>query len=296
MTEVKDLLLTGERAMFGAKDTVLSNCSFEDGESPLKESEGIELYDSNFGWKYPLWYASKVYAKNCTWQEMARAGVWYTKDITVEDAHIDAPKNFRRCTNLTLKNVEFTNAAETLWHCNNVTLVSVRAKGDYLAMDSSDMTITGMELEGNYPFDGCRNITIKDSRLISKDAFWNCENVTVSNCYISGEYLGWNSKNLTFENCTIESLQGLCYIENLKMINCKLVNTTLAFEYVTVDAIISGKVDSVINPSGGRIVADEIATLIMDPERVDVTATQIVAKIGETLDRSPVEEVRRPRE
>ena len=41
---------------------------------------------------------------------------------------------------------------------------------------------------------------------------------------------------LPLVNCTIESLQGMCYIENLKMVNCKLINTTLAFEYSTVDA------------------------------------------------------------
>ncbi|WP_370784283.1 DUF3737 family protein [Faecalibacillus intestinalis] len=36
-------------------------------------------------------------------------------------------------------------------------------------------------------------------------------------------------KNITFVNCKIESLQGLCYIEGLKMVNCKLINTTLCF-------------------------------------------------------------------
>ena len=55
--------------------------------------------------------------------------------------------------------------------------------------------------------------------------------MTVYDSTIIGEYLAWNSKNVTFINCTIESLQGLCYIENLKMINCTLMNTTLAFEY-----------------------------------------------------------------
>ena len=33
---------------------------------------------------------------------------------------------------------------------------------------------------------------------------------------------------LRFINCTIESLQGLCYIDNLVMKNCKLINTTLS--------------------------------------------------------------------
>ena len=114
--------------------------------------------------------------------------------------------------------------------------------------------------------------------MISKDAFWNSENVTVRNAFISGEYLGWNAKNLTLIDCTIESLQGMCYIDNLVMKNCKLLNTTLAFEYSTVDAQISSRVDSVMNPSGGTIRAKEIKTLIMEKDRVDVNKTKIICE------------------
>ena len=87
--------------------------------------------------------------------------------------------------------------------------------------------------------------------------------------YISGEYLGWNSKNLTLINCTIESLQGMCYIDNLVMKNCTLINTTLAFEYSNVDVQINGKIDSVINPSRGIIRADEIGELIMEKDKIN---------------------------
>ena len=78
------------------------------------------------------------------------------------------------------------------------------------------------ELVGNYPLTGVKNVEIDHARMISKDAFWNSENVTVRNAFISGEYLGWNAKNLTLIDCTIESLQGMCYIDNLVMKNCKL--------------------------------------------------------------------------
>ena len=65
------------------------------------------------------------------------------------------------------------------------------------------------------------NVEIHNSKLLSKDAFWNSDHVTVYDSFISGEYLGWNAKNLTLINCTIESLQGMCYIDNLIMKNCK---------------------------------------------------------------------------
>lgn len=261
-----------------SKNLQIYDTIFTDGESPLKESSDISLFGCMFKWKYPLWYCNNIDVKNCVWFEMGRAGVWYSKNIKVEDSAIEAPKNFRRCSNLTLKNVSFPNAAETLWSCDGVNICGMTAKGDYFAMNCSDMDVKNLTLYGNYSFDGVKNVTVKDSKLLSKDAFWNSENVTVENTFISGEYLGWNAKDLTLINCTIESLQGMCYIENLRLIDCKLINTTLAFEYSSVDADICGGVDSVINPSSGRIKADYIGELIIERDKVDPSRTKIVLK------------------
>ena len=268
----------GERPLFGERALTVEDSVFTDGESPLKECSDIKLSGCMFKWKYPLWYCKNVRAENCTWFEAARAGVWYTDNITVTDSQIEAPKNFRRCTGVRLNDVSFPNAAETLWSCRDVQLDNVTAKGDYLAMNCETMKIHELTLYGNYPFDGAKNVEIHNSKLISKDAFWNSENVIVYDSFISGEYLGWNAKNLTFVNCTVESLQGLCYIDNLVMKNCKLINTTLAFEYSTVEADISGGIDSVLNPSGGRITADSIGELIIEKDKVDPLKTVIVCR------------------
>lgn len=278
---MKELLtgtFTGERALFMAQDKHIKDSVFEDGESPLKHSKHIEVEGSQFKWKYPLWYSEDVIVRKCTFFEMGRAGIWYTKNISVSDCEYIAPKGFRRCDGVIITNVNFPNAAETLWQCRNVRMKNVTAKGDYLAMNCEDMEIEHLDLDGNYSFDGARNITIRNSRLMSKDSFWNSENITAENCYISGEYLGWNSKNLTLINCTIESLQGLCFCENLTLINCRLVNTTLAFEYSTVNADIIGTVDSIKNPSGGVIKCDGIGELITEEDKVDVSKTEIVSK------------------
>ena len=270
---------TGERAMFQAENAIFKECTFDDGESPLKHSSNIKIYESSFKWKYPIWYSHDIFVSGSTFFEMGRAGIWYTNNITVKDTMYIAPKGFRRCDGITLESVSFTNAAETLWDCKNVKMNNVSANGDYLAMNCENMEIDGLELVGNYCFDGAKNINIRNSRLISKDAFWNSENITAEGCYISGEYLGWNAKNLTLINCTIESLQGLCFVENLKMINCRLLNTTLAFEYSTVDADIRGTIDSVKNPSGGIIRCDGIDELIMERDKVDVNKTKIQIRL-----------------
>lgn len=272
--------LTGERALFHAKDLTIKDTIFDDGESPLKESQNIELLGCMFKWKYPLWYCKHIVAKDCQWFDMARAGVWYTDDLYVENAMIQAPKNFRRCKDIVLKNVDFFHAEETLWNCNHVKLMNVTAKGDYFAMNSSDMYISDFKLDGNYSFDGCRNVELHNATLLSKDAFWNSENITVYDSFISGEYLGWNAKNLTLINCTIESLQGMCYIDNLVMKNCKLLNTTLAFEYSTVEAEIASGIESVMNPTSGTIKAEYIKELILEKDKVDVSKTNIICSQG----------------
>ena len=287
MQTVTDQIYSGERALFKAFEMTIKDTIFEAGESPLKESSNIELLGCMFKWKYPLWYSSNIMAKDCKWFDMARAGVWYTDNISVENALIEAPKNFRRCKGLTLKKVDFFNAEETLWNCDGVTLEQVTAKGDYFAMNSNNMQISHLKLDGNYSFDGCKNVEIRDSVLLSKDAFWNSENITVYDSFISGEYLGWNAKNLTLINCTIESLQGMCYIDNLVMKNCKLINTTLAFEYSSVDVQITGKVDSVLNPTSGKIKADRIGTLILQKDLIDTSKTKIICDIIDETKEEP---------
>ena len=170
---------TGERPLFHGEHLEIGDTIFGEGESLLKESSDITLKNSMFQWKYPLWYSKNVVAQDCTWAEMARAGVWYT-----------------------------------------------------------------------------------DRFLI----------------------LNWQAIIL---NCTIESLQGMCYIDNLVMKNCKLLNTTLAFEYSTIDVEITDGITSVLNPASGMIRAQSIDTLILDPAETQIGCDHI----GCRLDKNPEESV-----
>lgn len=274
--EIRQQYFTGERALFQENNLTVYDSTFAEGESPLKECHDIELNGCMFKWKYPFWYSKNISAKDCTWFEMARAGVWYTENISVEDSVIIAPKNFRRCKGIKLTNVNITDAAETMWQCKEIDMKNVTVNGDYFAMNSSNINVDNINLTGNYSFDGAENVEIHNSKLISRDAFWNSDNITVYDSFISGEYLGWNAKNLTLINCTIESLQGMCYIDNLIMKNCRLLNTTLAFEYSSVDVDIKGSIDSVFNPSSGIIRADHIEKLIVDKDKVNPEKTKII--------------------
>ncbi len=279
MKEFRQELLTGERAAYNTHDAKFYDTTFADGESPLKESSEIELYNCIFKWKYPLWYSKNIKVFNTTWLDTARSGIWYTDNIYIKDSFIEAPKQFRRSSNITIENTMIPNAEEFLWTCKNVTLKNVQAKGNYFLMNSENIKIDNFTLSGNYVFDGAKNIEIHNAKLNSKDSFWNCENVTIYDSTIIGEYLGWNSKNITLINCTIDSNQGMCYMDGIKMINCKLLNTDLSFELCKdVDAIIQSKIDSVKNPINGRIEAKGIGEIILDEKMIDPKKTTIVIK------------------
>ena len=270
--------LSGERAAFELAEADLAESIFAEGESPLKHSLDIDARQTVFEWKYPFWYAKDVSLTDSAFLDTARSGPWYVDGLTWRRVLVAAPKTLRHSQRIVLDNVQFTKADETLWWCQDVQLDHVTANGDYFGMNSTKIKASDLSLFGNYAFDGCQDIEISGSKLLSKDAFWNCQNVVVRDSIIVGEYLGWNSKNLTFINCLIESLQGLCYIDNLTIKDCRLLNTTLAFEYSTVDVEVKGSIDSIINPTSGIIKADQIGQIVLDPERVDPQATTIITK------------------
>ena len=62
------------------------------------------------------------------------------------------------------------------------------------------------------------------------------------------------------------------------MKNCKLINTTLAFEYSSVFADIEGKIDSVLNPKNGTITADYIDNLIIQPDKTDPDKISVIIR------------------
>ena len=266
----------GERALFKKANADIRNCVFDNGESPLKESKNLSLRDCTFGWKYPLWYGENFEVRNCTFLEMARAGIWYTKDSTFKHLVIYAPKEFRHANSIVIEDVRFEKADETLWWCYDVTLKNSYAKGSYLLMQSKNVLVDHLELDGDYAFDGGENIVVRHSVLHTKDAFWNCKNVTIEDSEIDGEYFGWNSENVTLIRCKIRSHQGFCYMKGIKLVDCVIENSDLTFEYCSdIDANITSEIDSVKNPLSGSIKAKNIKTIIRDDLSIDPSATRI---------------------
>lgn len=278
MQEYNKQHFVGERALFMTHDAKIVDCLFDDGESPLKESGQLEILQTTFGWKYPLWYGKDIQVSDSRFLEGARAGIWYTDHSKFLHCEIIAPKCFRRCDDLTLEDVSFLDAKETLWSCSHVKLKDIKvAGGDYFAFHASHVEVDNLELQGNYIFDSCADVVVRNSRLKTKDAFWNCKKVYVENSYIEGEYFGWNSEDVTLVNCTILSHQGFCYMKNVRLINCKFISTDLSFEYCqNIDAEIITHVDSIKNPISGIIKVASVGEIIRDDPNLDHSQTTII--------------------
>ena len=272
----KQGLYVGERALYDIHDALIEDSTFDDGESPLKECSDLEVTHSIFKWKYPMWYGENILCVDTTLLETARSGIWYTNNIRMHNCNISAPKTFRKSSKIELVNCNLPNAQETLWWCRDIVIKEVSAVGDYFGMSCENVDVEDFNLIGNYAFDGSKNVHIKRAKLDSKDSFWNCENVVVEDSIIVGEYLGWNSKNVTFINCTIDSTQGMCYMDGIKMVNCKLLNTNLCFELCSnIDVEVTSSIDSVKNPISGRIKAKCIKELILDEKYINPSKTII---------------------
>ncbi|MBP2057862.1 hypothetical protein J2Z60_001034 [Lactobacillus colini] len=286
---IRDKYFEGERSLYGIEDAVLDSITFGYGESPLKETSGLDIKNTIFTYKYPLWYSNQINVVNSTFETMSRSGIWYTNDISIKNSNLQAPKLFRRCSKIELDHVFFSNAEETMWSCNQIKITNSQVNGDYFGKDSSDIYLENVDIIGNYVFDGANNIECHNCHFVSKDAFWNCENVKLVNCSLDGEYLAWNTNHIEFINCSIKSDQGLCYINDLKLENCQLLHTGLAFEKCSkIKAEITNEVDSIKNPISGKIHAHRIKTIIIDPEKVDPQATQIISDLPvfERIDHS----------
>ena len=279
MEKIEQKHFSEERALFSSKDLYLEDCTFSDGESPLKESQDIELYNCVFSWKYPLWYCQNVIIKECELMETARSGIWYTNNINVSRTTINAPKIFRYSKKIVLSEVQFNKGDETLWNCENIQLRQVKTIGDYFGFHSKDIEADNLEVYGNYLFDSCENVVVRNSYLRCKDAFWNCKNVTLINCTIIGEYIGWNTENMTLINCKVQSHQGFCYIDGLKMYNCEVTHSDLIFEYChNLDVEITTVVDSIKNPYDGKIAVAGVKELILDKRFIDRSKIKIIRK------------------
>ena len=270
----------GERPLYCERGLHLRGVTIHAGESGLKECADILCEDCTFEGKYPLWNTEPFTVRHCTFKETARAAVWYSRNLRMEDTLVEAPKMFRDCTGVSLERVQLPNAQETLWHCHDIRLKDVKAEhADYIMMYCDGIEVDNLHLLGNYGFQYSRNITIRNSVLHTKDAFWETENCTVYDSLIDGEFLAWNSRNLRLVRCHIRGTQPLCYCDGLVLEDCTFdAEADLAFEYSDVQATVRSHVHSVKNPRHGHIRCVSYGEIILD-DNIKAPADCIIERL-----------------
>lgn len=266
MEIIRDRNFDEERALYGAKNLKVVHCTFDgpaDGESALKEADGIVVEDCTFRLRYPFWHTRNFVLRRSTLEDTCRAPLWYSENGVIEDCTVTGVKCLRECGGMTLTRMT-VKSEEFGWRCRNLTIEECDMEAVYFLFECRDVRIKQLTMGGKYSFQYAENLTIEDSVLDTKDAFWHAKNVTVKNSVVKGEYLGWYSENLTLINCKISGTQPFCYCRNLTLIDCETEGCDLAFERSSVRAEIRGHIDSVKNPVSGRITADSIGEIIMD--------------------------------
>ena len=264
---IQDKEYGGERPLYKLRDARLERVTIHLGESGIKESGNIEAYNCTFEGKYVFWECRRFIAQDCRFETSARSSLWYSENGKLSRCLVDAPKMFRRMRGIKIEDCRFTDAQETLWDCDRVTIRNCEIlNADYLCLRTDNVFVDKLHLEGNYAFQYSKHVKISNSLLNSKDALWDSENVTLTDCEINGEYLAWYSRGLTLVRCHITGPQPLCYCENLTLVDCTFgADANLALEYCTVNATIKGDIHSIKNPTSGSIVVEgHIGELIID--------------------------------
>ncbi len=276
--QIQHQTFDAERSLYHLVDTEVSDCTFAgpaDGESVLKECDRIEVKHCSFSLRYPLWHVRDFLVEGSSFDEKARAGMWYDENGTLRGCDINSIKILRECRNMTVEDSKITSL-ELGWKCDGVTIKNSEITSEYIFLDSKHVEIDGLTMHGKYSFQYMEDLEIRNSNLDTKDAFWHAKNVTVTDSVVKGEYLGWFSENLTLVRCRIIGTQPLCYCKNLRLIDCTMEGCDLSFEYSDVEATVKGHVDSIKNPRSGKIEVESVGEIIMEDAVFDCSAEVFV--------------------
>ena len=113
-----------ERALYNSDGIALKGCRFEgeeDGESALKESQGVILEDCFMDLRYPLWHNQNLKMVRTTMTPNCRAALWYDDEAEITDSNLLGIKALRECGNIQIKDCRIVSP-EFGWRCRNVSV------------------------------------------------------------------------------------------------------------------------------------------------------------------------------
>ena len=255
-----------ERALYGQRDIQVTDCAFDgpaDGESAFKEGANIQALRCFFNLRYPFWHDDGLVIRDSELTPMCRAALWYSHHIEITNTKLHGIKALRECGQVALRDCDIISP-EFGWSVHDITMDHCTAESEYFMMRSTNLRFTDVTFRGKYSFQYIEDAIFDNCRFDTKDAFWHAKNVVVRNSIVKGEYLAWYCENVTFEHCTIIGTQPLCYCKGLKLVDCRMEDTDLAFEKSEVEATVLTPVVSIKNPRSGRIVVPSVGEIIRD--------------------------------
>ena len=278
MEIIQQQIFDQERALYGSRDLLVKDCSFDgpaDGESAFKECSDIQVERCFFNLRYPFWHDHGLKLSGSELTALCRAALWYSDHIEITDTKLHGIKALRECREAVLRGCDVISP-EFGWSSRQVRMEDCTAESEYFMMRAEDLQFKNVRMKGKYSFQYIRNAVFDHCDFDTKDAFWHAKNVVVRDSVVKGEYLAWYCEDVTFERCRIIGTQPLCYCKGLKLIDCEMVDTDLAFERSEVEATVTTPVLSIKNPLSGRITVHAVGEIIRDiPQaRGEVLVTQ----------------------
>ena len=189
MEIIKNKQFDEERALYNSKNVTIDHCLFagiRDGESVLKESRNIEVFNSSFSLRYPLWHVDTFVLKDSSFDEKTRAAIWYSKFGKIDQTKLFGIKAIRECQNIQIKNCQI-QSNEFGWKSKDIELIDSSIESEYLFLDSKDVFVKNIQMKGKYSFQYMENLLIENSILDTKDVFWHSKNVIVNDSTIKGK-------------------------------------------------------------------------------------------------------------
>ncbi|WP_418667578.1 DUF3737 family protein [Allofournierella sp.] len=266
MTTITNKIFDEERALYGVRDVLVTDCAFDgpaDGESAFKEGGDIAVKRCFFNLRYPFWHDTGVKVEDSEMTDKCRAALWYSENVEMSNTKLHGTKALRECRDVKMRGCEIVSP-EFGWSVRGIAMEDCTAESEYFMMRAEGLTFRKVRMKGKYSFQYITDAVFENCVFDMKDAFWHAKNITVKNSVVKGEYLAWYSENVTFENCRIMGAQPLCYCKNLRLISCEMVDTDLAFERSDVEATLTAPIVSIKNPLSGHIHVPEAGEIVMD--------------------------------
>lgn len=265
---IQDITTGQERAFYGSSNVHFKRITIDGielGESAFKECRNITIEDTTIRLKYTIWHCHNLNMCKTILEANSRASIWYCNNVEITNCNLYSVKACRNCSNIVIKD-SIIESEDFAWKCESIKLENCKLRGATVTplLDCSNVTLDGCEVVAKYILQYANNVNIYNTSIDTKDCLWHAKNVYCKNSKLVGEYLSWYSENVIYENCHIDSIQPLCYCKKLKLINCTMVNSNLAFEYSDVEADVRSHVDSIRNVLNGKIVVDSLGEYVQD--------------------------------